>query len=81
MNVFSMVSSIMFLSVVMVLCIVWMVRSGRVQPQALRDASKRIDDLEETVAATRQRIAVLERIVTDRGAGLSDEIERLRHQA
>jgi hypothetical protein len=43
--------------------------TSRLTDQSMR----RVDELE-------QRIRVLERIVTDRGLGLSDEIERLRDQ-
>jgi hypothetical protein len=41
--------------------------TARVTEQALR----RVDELE-------QRVRILERIVTDRGLGLAEEIERLR---
>ncbi len=73
----------MLVLVAAIVAIAWMFRPRRRQPTAhANDASAVAENmrLKEEMKALKERVAVLERIATDRGSLLDQEIERLRKQ-
>jgi phage shock protein B len=56
----------------------WIAMKERSNEQASSDALEKIAQHAAETERLKQRVAVLERILTDRSANLADEIERLR---
>jgi hypothetical protein len=58
----------------------WMALKERAMEQASAQAAEKAAQYAAKTERLEQRVAVLERIITDRSANLADEIERLRDQ-
>lgn len=73
----------MLVLVAAIVAVAWMFRPrrGQATPHANeRSATAENMRLKEEMKALKERVAVLERIATDRGSLLDQEIERLRDQ-
>lgn len=58
----------------------WLQTKERMAQAAATDTAERAAQYAAKTERLEQRVAVLERIITDRSAHLADEIERLRDQ-